>query len=182
MVTGFSRRLTIGFVGPTQTPHKITFSAFIRTCAGRFKITRKTGHKLNPDDLYRGTPSVDSDNAKLFLSEENRPSEHSEYNADPSQISLRILPSAAECDGLLKESQLSASNIMQVKNSLPHHGKGFAHLRVSFLKASVSPNGQDELWCLEIRSHTNRHRLCFVDISNKYLIGCERIGTAGRIV
>ena len=84
---GSSKRVVIDFVGPIHRPQTIMFSAFIRICAGRFRMTRYTGHKLTGDDLYRGTPSVDSERAKLFWLEKKRPGAHNGCNADPSQTS-----------------------------------------------------------------------------------------------
>ena len=47
---GAKRRGIGGLLGPAHSPQKIMFSAFIRILAGRFKITKWTGHKPTGDD------------------------------------------------------------------------------------------------------------------------------------
>ena len=54
-------------------------------------MTKYTGHKLTEDDLYRGTPSVDKESARLCLFEKKRPGAHKGRNAEPSHTSLSRL-------------------------------------------------------------------------------------------
>ena len=53
-----------GFVGPTYSPQSIMFSAHTLMAGGRFKISKYTGQRDIDEDLKRGTPSVDIDNAR----------------------------------------------------------------------------------------------------------------------
>ena len=60
---------------------------FMRILAGRFKMTKYTGHKPTGDDLKTSTPSVHKERARLNGFEKKRPGAHSDFIADPSQTS-----------------------------------------------------------------------------------------------
>lgn len=66
----------------------MTFWALFLKAAGRFRITKNTGHKLTVDDLNTETPSVDNDKARVLPSDK-RPDEASLRKIDPSQTSRK---------------------------------------------------------------------------------------------
>lgn len=72
--TGRSSKFIAGFLGPNQRPQVIVFSFLKRMHSGRFSIVRYTDHRVAPDDLNTGTPSVERLSPSVQDSPGNNPS------------------------------------------------------------------------------------------------------------